>query len=141
MTDEQLKKISWLERAEKADKSAERQRSIYESKKADVSALKKAYKMGGGGNSTKRNAIEAKILDMLDAERAWHEKADNARKIKEEILSEINKIDDKFLADILKVRYTDSKTHEQTAELFHYSVQSVKRLHKKALDALKVDTL
>lgn len=140
MTNEQLKKISWLERAEKADKSAERQRSIYESKKADVSALKKAYKMGGGGNSAKRNAIEAKMLDMLDAERAWHEKADNARKIKEEILSEINKIDDKFLADILKVRYTDFKTHERTAELFHYSVPTVKRLHKKALDALKVDT-
>ena len=141
MTDEQLKKIQWLERAKEANKSAERKHAVYENKKAEVAKLKNAYKMGGDGNSAKRNTIEAKILDMLNAEREWHEKAEYVEMLKSEILSEIKKIPDELLADILKARFVDFCTHEQTAGAVNYSVQSVKRLYKKALDALKVETL
>lgn len=136
MTKEQIRKIRWLERAKTANKTAEHLKEIYEEKKVKVTALKNAYRLSEGRNPTKRNTAETAIIDMLEAEKKWKEKADYVEKLK----AEIRGVSDTLLADILKSRYIDFCTHKQTAKKFNYSLQHTKRLHKKALNALKDET-
>lgn len=139
MTDEQIKKINWLKRMQKAEKSALDCAAIYDKKRETAYSMKKECRLGVSGY--KKNVLEDRISDMLESEKQMNQAAEYARNVRNEVISAINQIPDKNLAKLLIVRYTMYKTMEETAEILCYSVTSVNRLHKKALDLLEVDTL
>lgn len=137
MTDEQIKKINWLRRLQKAEKNALDCARIYERKREAAYSMKKAESSGISGY--KKIVLEGKIADMLEAERQMNQAAEYAANVRNEVISAINQIPDRNLANILIVRYTMHKTAEETAEILNYSLASFKRMHKKALDLLKVE--
>ena len=139
MTDEQLKKISWLNRVKNAEKTALAYAEIYRHKKEIVNSMKKEYRICS--SASKKNIIEVKITDMLEAERRMNEKFEEVERITEEVHKAIHSMPDERLALLLNARYMLFQTHEQTAEMLDVSVKTAKRLHKKALDTLKIDPL
>lgn len=139
MTAEQLEKIRWLGRVKRAEKSALDYAEIYRQKKEIVNSMKKEYRICG--SASRKNVIEMKIADMLDAEKKMNEKFNEVERITEEVHKAISAIPDERLALVLNARYMLFKTHEQTAEMIGVSVETAKRLHKKALDLLQIDTL
>lgn len=139
MTDEQLQKKRWLNRVKSAEKTALVYANIYDTKKEIVYFMKKEYRICG--SASKKNIIEMKITDMLEAERQMNEQFEEVERITEEVHKAIHSIPDERLALLLNARYMLFQTHEQTAEMLNVSVKTAKRLHKKALDALKIDPL
>ena len=139
MTNEQKKKVIWLNRVKSAEKTALAYAEIYRHKKEIVNSMKKEYKICG--SASKKNIIESKITDMLEAERKMNDKFEEVERITEEVHKAIHSIPDERLALLLNARYMLFRTHEQTAEMLDVSIKTAKRLHKKALDALKIDPL
>ncbi len=136
MTKEQLEKIRWLGCVERAEKLALKYAEVYRQKKEKVRSMQKQCRIES--TSGRRNIIEIKIADMLDAEKKMNEKFDEVEEITEEVHKAISLIPDERLALVLNARYMLFQTHEQTAEMLGVSVKTVKRLHKKALDLLKI---
>lgn len=139
MTDEQLQKIRWLNRVKSAEKTALAYANIYRRKKEIVYSMKKEYRICSSASN--KNIIESKIADMLEAERQMNEKFEEVERITEEVHKAIHSMPDERLALLLNARYMLFQTHEQTAEMLNVSVKTAKRLHKQALDALKIDPL
>lgn len=139
MTDEQLSKIRWLERVKRAEKLAMTYAEIHRRKLENVHSMQKQYKICS--SSGRRNIIEMKIADMLDAEKAMNQQFEEVERITEEVHKAIQAVPDTQLALVLNARYMLFQTHEQTAEMLGVGVKTVKRLHKKALDALSLSDL
>ena len=70
------------------------------------------------------------LIDLIDR------RTDELAGIKVEILTEINKLEDWRYRAVLRARYIDMKTWEQTAVDMNYSYMQVTRLHGYALRAL-----
>lgn len=139
MTDEQLKKISWLNRVKRAERTALAYAEIYRHKKEIVNSMKKEYRICG--SASKKNIIEVKITDMLEAERRMNEKFEEVERITEEVHKAICSMPDERLALLLNARYMLFQTQEKTAVMLDISIKTVERLHKKALDMLEIDVL
>lgn len=136
MTKEQLTKIRWLERVKRAEKLAMTYAEIYRKKKEIVHSMQKQCKINGSAG--RKNVIEMKIADMLDTEKKMNKQFEEVEKITEEVHKAIQAIPDTQLALVLNARYMLFLTHEQTAEMLGISIKTVTRLHKKALDLLKI---
>lgn len=139
MTDEQLAKKRWLERVKRAEKTALDYANIYDAKKEKVYSMKREYRTCS--SLSRKNTLEVKIADMLDAERRMNEKFEEVERITEEVHKAIHSMPDERLAMVLDARYMWFYTHEQTAKMLDCGVKTAKRLHKKALDMLKIDPL
>lgn len=140
MTDEQIRKISWLNRVKRAENTALMYSNIFEKKKEIVRSMQKKYRIFPSVNQ--RNAIEAKIADMLEAERIMNKKFEEAEIITYEVHKAIHSVPDERLASLLNARYMLFQTQENTAVMLgNISIKTVERLHKKALDMLEIDGL
>lgn len=136
MTAEQIKKIRWLNRVKRAERIAGVYADIYWGIREKVRSMEKQYR--AGSSSVKRNAIEAKIIEMLEAERQMNEKAEEAERITEEVHKAIHAIPDELFVFLLNARYMLFYTQEKTAEMLDVSTKTVERLHKQALDMLVI---
>lgn len=139
MTGEQLQKKRWLNRVKSAEKKALAYANIYDTKKEIVYSMKKEYRICG--SASRKNIIEMKITDMLEAERLMNEQFEEVERITEEVHKAIRSIPDERLALLLNARYMLFQTQEKTAVMLNVSVKTVERLHKKALDMLEIDVL
>ena len=132
MTEEQLEKINWLNRAFHAEKNAkawlaklERDRSIAE---------RLGSSLGGGLSGGKSNSTEDALIHLAQTETETRERLHELVGIREEISSAIRNVDDPDMQAILVRHYLAYETFETIADKMHYSIRSIKYKHKAALD-------
>lgn len=133
MTTEQLKKIAWLNRAFYAEKLAKAYLEKCEREKSLAQRLSRTFSESSGSSG---NSTENALIRLAVTERQTQEKLRELVCIREEITEAIQRIEDNDLQAVLVWRYLNYFTFEQTAEKMHYSIPTIKRKHKKALEKL-----
>ncbi len=90
----------------------------------------------GGMNSS--SPYENKVIKIVDLEAEIERDIKNLCKLQIEISNAIDAVEDVNCSLILSKRYLLMKTWEQIAEDMNYSVVQIHRLHKKALQLIKI---
>lgn len=137
MTEEQLTKMAWLNRAYHAEKKVNAIKSLRDSDRERAQRITANYSGSDKGKSDgRKNGIEEALVTLA----ASDEKYDNAlrdySKLRKEIECTIDSLHDDELEAIFTYRYLDYKTIEEIAELMHYSVSTVKRRFRKGIKKL-----
>lgn len=137
MTAEQMQKIAWLNRAFHAGKAVRAWKDKYQRDKA------LAQRISGGlasfGARSGNNATEDALIRLAETERKTKSKINELIQIQEEITDKIMLVDDAELQAVLVYRYLNCMTFEQIAEEMHYSLISIRRKHKSALDKIELE--
>ncbi len=136
MTTEQIYKIQWLNRAFHAEKNykawlvkLERDRNIAE-RLAHGESL---------GKSSGSNSTETALIQLADTEQRTWRRLQELVQIREEITNAIKAVPDLDMQTILVRHYLAYETFEQIADKMHYSVITIRRKHKSALDEVELE--
>ena len=78
------------------------------------------------------------INKALDKEKEIEKEIERLNNLKIEVTSVISQIDNGNYRMVLMLRYLKSMKIEEIAETMHYSIPSIKRWHREALEALVV---
>lgn len=135
MTEEQLTKMAWLNRAYHAEKKVNAIKSLRDSDRERTQRITANYSGNDKGKSDgRKNGIEEALVTLA----ASDEKYDNAlreySKLRKEIECAIDSLHDDELEAVFTYRYLDYKTIEEIAELMHYDKSTIIRKHKKGLN-------
>lgn len=134
LTQEQLDKIAWLNRAFHADKLA--QAYAAKARRDKELAQRLTRSQGTGGTAGAGNGTEAALLRLAATEEQLQAKLQRLAHVREEIHDAILTVQDAELEAVLIRHYLSYETMEQIAEQMHYAVRTVKYKHKQALDKL-----
>lgn len=117
MTEEQIKKIEWLNRARLADEDRQVMEAVSE-----------------------KDEYIRKSLGISDADskRELKVKAAEVATYREEIKLAIEKIENEQYKKILKMRYLAYMKMDDIADALHKEIRTVQRNHKKAIDAVAI---
>lgn len=125
----------WLMRAWKIDREVN---ALLEAQKAAYDRLTGAT--AACGNVPVSGTKDPHIYDgYVELANKLNDRIDELCAVKAEITELIGRLDDPRLRTLLTARYISCLTFEQIASEMHYSVRSVLRLHRKALE--KIDEL
>lgn len=125
MTDEQIKKIEWLNRANDIDKKINALAALNEKNIAIVHQY---------------NTDNKELIKKIEHDKTTiNQMIDNLTDMKNEIYLVISSINDDELEAILIDHYLSFQTWEQVADNSHYSIRTVQYKHKQALDKLCID--
>ena len=137
MTQEQLTKIRYLNRAFHAEKAAkawlaklERDRSLAE---------RITHGAGSSVGTPSGNSTEDALIRLAVTEQETQKRLRELVAIREEITQAIAAVDDYDMQAILVRHYLAYETFEMIAEKMHYSERSIKYKHKAALDKVCID--
>lgn len=120
MTEEQIEKIKWLNRARLADEDRQVMEAVFE---------KDAYiqKSLGISDDTSELELKAKTVEV-----AVH---------REEIKQAIEEIENEQYKKILRMRYLAYMKMDDIAAVLHKEIRTVQRNHKKAIDAVTITSV
>lgn len=142
MTKEQTIKRDWLSRAFYAEKKLNALLYMYERDKERAQRITAVF--GGndkGRTDSRENGTEKLLAVLADSERKYSNYAAECAEIRSEIEEAISTIKEPDVQAVLKLHYLGFKpSFEKIAEEMHYSVETVKRRHKRGLDEIKIDT-
>ena len=113
MTEEQIKKIKWLNRARYADEDRQVMEAVSE----------KDESLG---------------ISDSDSKRELKSKVEEVAAYREEIKLAIEKIENEQYKKILKMRYLAYMKMDDIADALHKEIRTVQRNHKKAIDAVAI---
>ncbi len=133
MTQEQRRKINWLNRAFYAEKAAKAYLEKCEREKSLAQRLSRTFSESSGSSG---NSTEDALIRLAVTEQQTQQKLKELVCIREEIAEAIQQIDDNDLQAVLVWHYLNYLTFEQTAEKMHYDERTIRRKHKKALDKI-----
>lgn len=136
MTEEQLAKIQWLNRAFHAEKAAKAWMAKLE---RDRSLAERISRSGNGTGGGQGNSTEDALIRLAQTESETRERLRELVDIREEISTAIRAVDDPDMQAILVRHYLAYETFETVAEKMHYSVRSIKYKHKAALDKVCIE--
>ena len=137
MTPEEIKVKNWLNRAFYADKKIKALDMLLRASKMHAEGLDGTRQYNYTGKSdTRLNGTENAFLKIVDMESKFSEQKQELIKISDEISVAIAELHDDDLETVLIHRYLLFHTIEHTAELMHYSPETVKRKQKKAIEKL-----
>ena len=131
MTEEQLKKIQWLNRAFHAEKAAKAWMAKLE---RDRSLAERISRTGDGSGGGQGNSTEDALIRLAQTESETQERLRKLVGIRDEISTAIQQIDDPDMQAILVRHYLAYETFEKIADVMHYDDRTIRRKHKKALD-------
>ena len=137
MTKEQLDRIRWLNRAFHAEKAAKAWLAKLERDRSLAERISRGLSSGSGGASG--NSTEDALIRLVDTERETQERLRALAAIREEITQAIAAVEDYDMQAILVRHYLAYETFELIAEKMHYSLISVRRKHKAALDKIELE--
>lgn len=127
-----------LNRGFRANQKIKALEQYIEMSKQRITDVSVSYGNDGSSKSINaENGTENKIYGHLENEEEINAEIARLKKVPEEIRREIAKLNDDDLEAVLIHRYLNFRTHEQTAEIMGYSVESVKKKQKKAIEILK----
>ena len=128
----------WLNRGFYANQKIKALKQYIETSKQRITGVSVSYGNDGSSKSINaENGTENKIYIYLEIEEKINAEIAELENVSEEIRGEIAKLNDNDLESVLIHRYLNFHTHEQTAEIMGYSVESVKKKQKKAIEILK----
>mgnify|MGYP001427493037 CR=1 FL=1 len=103
------------------------------------------YQTGSSANAHPRRrgkqsgaSFEKIVAKYIDLENAMNEKIDQLLDVKAEIEQAIDRVEDDTLRLLLRLRYMKGMTWERIALEMHYSYMHVCRLHRLALQKVKM---
>ncbi len=135
MTDEQKKKIAWLNRAYYADKKLNA--LIAQRNRLEELAQRTTMNYGcndKGKSSGSQNGMENALMKLVEINFNIDKEITKLADTYIEIDNAISHISDSEAQAILRRRYLAFETMEEIAEHMNYSVRNVKYKHKKALE-------
>lgn len=137
MTPEEIKVKNWLNRAFYADKKIKALDMLLRANRMRSEGLDGVRQYNYTGKSdTRLNGTENAFLKLADIERKFSEQKQELIKISDEISTAIAQLHYNDLETVLIHRYLLFHTIEQTAELMHYSPETVRRKTNKAIQKL-----
>ncbi|MBR0485900.1 MAG: DUF1492 domain-containing protein [Oscillospiraceae bacterium] len=137
MAEERCEKVSWLKRAFYAEKAAKAYLEKYEHEKYLAQRLSRTFSESAGSPSG--NSTEDALIRLAVTERQAQDKLKELVRIREEITTVIQQIDDNDLQAVLVWHYLNYFTFEQTAEKMHYGIATVHRKHSQALSKIDIE--
>ena len=133
MTEEQLRKIRWLNRAFHAEKAAKAWMAKLERDKSLAQRLSRGLAASGAGSG---NSTEDALVRLAQTEAETQEKLRALVTVREEITQVIRQLPDGDMQAILVRHYLAYETFETIAERMHYDERTIRRKHKAALGKL-----
>lgn len=137
MTDKQLKVKKWLNRAFDAEKKAKALELCVQQCRERAESVSVCY---GSNDKSKSdgstNVTENILIRLADAEMELSKQIIELLDISDEVKETIAKLKDDSLETIMIHRYILFHTVEKTAELTNYSVETVKRKQRQAIEKL-----
>lgn len=135
MTTEDVK--NWLKRAFTIDKKLQALDSLINHCRERADGLSAKYEHTDRGKSdTRLNGTENAFIKLADIEEKYKRQKQELLKVSEEISDTIALLHDYELETVLIYRYLLFYTIEQTAELMHYSVKTIKNRQNQAIQKL-----
>ena len=131
MTEEQLTKIAWLNRAFHAEKNAKAWQAKLE---RDRSLAERISRSGNGTGGGQGNSTEDALLRLAQTEEEARARLHDLVGIREEISGAIRSVEDQDMQAILIRHYLAYETFETIADKMHYDERTIRRKHKKAID-------
>ena len=137
MTEEQMQKVTWLNRAFYAYKKLGALLAQQDRLRTLAQSLSVSYEGNDKGKSSgSKNGTENALIKLADISRNIDSEVHTMLDVYTEIDNAIQQIDDDVSQAILKRRYLAFETMEQIAENMNYDKSTVQRKHKKSLDKL-----
>ncbi len=135
MTEEQIKKSRWLNRAFYKDIKVQALKLLKDRDR------ERAEGMNGdsGDNSeskseTPKNGTYEAYMKYLETEEKYQKALCEYNAIRKEVETVIGKVTDDELNALLTYRYLDGMKISEITEKMHYSISAIKYKHKEALD-------
>ena len=142
MTPEEIKVRNWLNRAFYADKKIKALDMLLRASVMHAEGLSRVQQYNYTGKSdTRLNGTQDAFMKLADIEHKYSKQKHELENIFVEISEAISLLHDNELETILIHRYLLFHTIEQTAELMHYSPETVRRKTNKAIRKLWVKLL
>lgn len=117
MTEEQIKKIKWLNRARYADEDRQVMEAVSEKDECICKSL-------GISDTDSERELKAKAVEVVA--------------YREEIKQAIEGIENEQYKKILRMRYLAYMKMDNIADVLHKEIRTVQRNHKKAIDAITI---
>lgn len=136
MTEEQLTKIHWLNRAFHAEKAAKAWQAKLE---RDRSLAERISRSGNGTGGGQGNSTEDALIRLAQTEAETRERLRELVDIREEISTAIRMVDDSDMQAILVRHYLAYETFEMIADKMHYNESTIRRKHKRALEKIALE--
>lgn len=137
MTQEQLTKIRYLNRAFHAEKAAKAWLAKLERDRSLAERISRGLSSGSG--SASGNSTEDALIRLADTERETQQRLRELAAIREEITQAIAAVDDYDMQAILVRHYLAYETFELIAEKMHYDKRTIQRKHKAAIDKVVIE--
>ena len=138
MTIEHLEKIAWLNRAFYAEKKVKAFGSICKRDRERIQQITANYEGNDKGKSDgRKNGVEEALMMLAESDEKYDNALHDYSMLRREIETAIESLHDDELETIFMYRYLDYKSMEQIAELMNYSLSTVKRRHKKAIEKIE----
>lgn len=142
MTEEQLKKIRWLNRAFHAEKSYKAWVAKLERDRSIAKRITRGLESTGGGSpGGAGNNTEDALIRLADTERGVQDRLRALAGIREEITQAIITVEDYDMQAILVRHYLAYETFDVIAERMHYDKRTIQRKHKAAIDKIDNDVI
>ena len=135
MTDEQLEKIAWLNRAFHAEKKVKALGSLLERDKERAKDISANYEKNDKGKSDSRtNGIEEILLLLAESEEKHAKALREYVCYRREIRKALEKLHDDELEALFTLRYLNYQTMDEISVEMNYSISSVQRKHKSGIE-------
>lgn len=135
MTDEQLEKIAYLNRAYYLRKKID---ALNEIKIKNKFSSAVSYKTDGTQHSGGYNREECRMMKVISLDEKISAETDKLNRMLSEIYDVISAVDDIELSTLLTYRYILFLKIDEIAEKLHCDARTVKRKHKNALDKVVI---
>lgn len=136
LTEEQMEKINWLNRAFYADNMIKALEAIRERNKSIAERCTASYDSNGSSGSY-ANSQETIIHTICDDNIRIQKQLDELIICRAEIKEAIEGIGNAELVTIMNMRYLAYMKPYQIAEALHYDRKTIQRKHKTALDLIR----
>lgn len=136
MTDEQLKKIAYLNQAYYIKRKINALNEVRTRNKIN-SAVN--YKSDGTQHTGGYNKEEMRMMKILELDEKISAETDKLNKTLNEIYDLISTVDDIELNTLLTYRYILFLKIDEIAERMHFDARTVKRKHKEAIDKVVIE--
>ena len=137
MTDEQLEKIAWLNRAFYAEKKVKALSSLLKRDRERAEDISANYEKNDKGKSDSRsNGIEEILLLLAESEEKHAKALREYVGYRREIRKALEKLHDDELEALFTLRYLNYQTMDEIAVEMNYSISSVQRKHKSGIEKL-----
>lgn len=137
MTDEQLEKIAWLNRAFHAEKDVNALSSLLKRDKERAKDISANYDKNDKGKSDSRtNGMEEALLMLAETEEKYNRALTEYTRCRKEIEAAIEALHESDIKSIFKYRYVECKTMKEIAKEMHYDIKTIRRKHEKGLEKM-----